>query len=117
MWILVHRSVRLSTRTSLAIEGISVLVILILAAIVLARGGAHGLNTVPFQIGSAGISAIGLASVFGFLSFAGFEGAATLGEETENPRRAIPRALAAAVLVDRHLLHPGHLHPGRGLRH
>jgi amino acid transporter len=42
---------------------------------------------------------VGLASVFGFLSFAGFEGAATLGEETENPRRAIPRALAAAVLL------------------
>ncbi len=99
MWVLVHRSVRLSTRTSLAIEGVSVLVILILTAIVLARGGAHGLSTVPFQVGSAGISAVGLASVFGFLSFAGFEGAATLGEETQNPRAAIPRALAAAVLI------------------
>jgi amino acid transporter len=99
MWVLVHRSVKLSTRTSLTIEGVSVLVILILTAIVLARGGAHGLSTVPFQVGSAGVSAVGLASVFGFLSFAGFEGAATLGEETQNPRRAIPRALAAAVLV------------------
>jgi amino acid transporter len=99
MWILVHRSVRFSTRTSLAIEGVSVAVILVLVAIVLGRGGAHGLSTVPFQIGSAGVSAVGLASVFGFLSFAGFEGAATLGEETQNPRRAIPRALAAAVLV------------------
>jgi len=99
MWVLVHRSVKLSTRTSLAIEGVSVAVILILVAIVLGRGGAHGLSTVPFQIGTAGVSAVGLASVFGFLSFAGFEGAATLGEETENPRRAIPRALAAAVLL------------------
>lgn len=99
MWALVHRSVRFSTRTSLAIEGISVVIILILTAIVLAQGGKHGLTTIPFQVGSAGISAVGLASVFGFLSFAGFEGAATLGEETENPRRAIPRALAAAVLL------------------
>ncbi|HXI96059.1 MAG TPA: APC family permease, partial [Candidatus Acidoferrum sp.] len=32
------------------------------------------------------------------LSFAGFEGAATLGEETGNPKRSIPRAILAAVL-------------------
>ena len=31
--------------------------------------------------------------------FAGFEGAASLGEETDNPRRVIPRAIAAAWLV------------------
>ncbi len=99
MWALVHRSVKLTTRTSLAIEGISVAVILILGVIVLVRGGAHGLSTVPFQVGSLGISAVGLASVFGFLSFAGFEGAATLGEETDDPRRAIPRALAGAVFL------------------
>jgi amino acid transporter len=36
--------------------------------------------------------------VFGFLSFAGFEGAASLGEETANPKRNIPRAIAGAVL-------------------
>ena len=29
----------------------------------------------------------------GFLSFAGFEAAATLGEETKQPRRDIPRAM------------------------
>jgi amino acid transporter len=29
----------------------------------------------------------------------GFEGAASLGEETDNPRRDIPRAIAAAVLA------------------
>ena len=31
------------------------------------------------------LSAVGGAAVFGFLSFAGFEGAASLGEETDNP--------------------------------
>ena len=39
------------------------------------------------------------ASVFGFLSFAGFEGAASLGEETDNPRREIPRAIRNAVVA------------------
>jgi amino acid transporter len=36
--------------------------------------------------------------VFCILSFAGFEGAATLGEETLNPRRNIPIALLVTVL-------------------
>ena len=44
-------------------------------------------------------SAVASTSVFGFLSFAGFEGAASLGEETDNPRREIPRAIRTAVLA------------------
>ena len=98
IWFLAHREVRLSTRMTLVVEGVSVLLILVLAAVILGRGGAHGLSFAPFQIPKAGLSAVGLASVFAFLSFAGFEGAATLGEETGNPKRAIPRALVIAVL-------------------
>jgi amino acid transporter len=98
IWFLAHREVRISTRTTLVIEGLSVLLILVLAVVILGRGGAHGLSTVPFEIPKAGFSAVALASVFGFLSFAGFEGAATLGEETGNPKRSIPRAILAAVL-------------------
>jgi amino acid transporter len=41
---------------------------------------------------------VALAAVLGFLSFAGFEGAATLGEETRNPRRDTPLAILAAVV-------------------
>jgi amino acid transporter len=42
---------------------------------------------------------VATAAVFGFLSFAGFEGAASLGEETDDPTRNIPRAIGTAVLV------------------
>jgi amino acid transporter len=45
------------------------------------------------------LSAIAVASVFGFLSFGGFEGAASLGEETDDPGRNIPRAILIAVLA------------------
>jgi amino acid transporter len=44
------------------------------------------------------ISAIFLGVVYGFLAFAGFEAAATLGEETKNPKRAIPQAILGTVL-------------------
>ena len=43
------------------------------------------------------VGAVAFASVFGLLSFGGFEGAAALGEETNDPRRNIPLAIAAAV--------------------
>jgi amino acid transporter len=99
MWFLSLRSVRLSMRTTLIIEGISIAVILILSGVILAKGGAHGLSVTPFKVGSGGFSKVALASVFGFLSFAAFEGAATLGEETNDPKRAIPRALAGAVFL------------------
>jgi len=51
------------------------------------------------------------AAVFGFLSFAGFEGAASLGQETNNPRREIPRADPGRDRIG-HLL--DRLHPGFG---
>lgn len=96
-WVLAHRQVRLSTRTTIVLEGLSVTAILIVTLIILARGGAHGLSAKPFEIPTQGLSAVALASIFAFLSFAGFEGAATLGEETSNPTKAIPRALWASV--------------------
>ena len=37
--------------------------------------------------------------VFTVLSFAGFEGVATLGEEVMNPRRSIPIAIAGTVIL------------------
>jgi amino acid transporter len=49
--------------------------------------------------GGTSLDTVGFAAVFGFLSFAGFEGAAALGEDTAEPRRNIPRAIGTAVLV------------------
>jgi amino acid transporter len=43
-------------------------------------------------------SALFLGVVFGFLSFAGFEAAATLGEEAREPRRSIPRAILGTAI-------------------
>src|SRR5256884_353244 len=45
-----------------------------------------------------GLSALTLAATSGFLAFAGFESAGSLGEESLLPRRMIPRAIVTAVL-------------------
>jgi len=99
IWIFAYSAIRLSTRLTLVIEGISVLLIALLTVVILAKVGSAGqLSAQPFNPGNQPFNIVGLAAVFGFLSFAGFEGAATLGEETRNPRRSIPLAILAAVL-------------------
>ena len=99
VWFLAYSDIALSTRLALVLEGISILLISILAVIILAKVGGQGhLSATPFTFAGNPLNAIGLAAVFGFLSFAGFEGAATLGEETRNPRRNIPLAILGAVV-------------------
>ena len=91
------RRISLSTRVTLIVEGLSVLAILVLVVLIAAKVGVANFTFAPFRVGEAGISNVALASVFAFLSFAGFEGAAVLGEETADPRRSIPRAIRTAV--------------------
>ncbi|MEO9174585.1 MAG: APC family permease [Gaiellales bacterium] len=96
---------RSATRLLLSLEGITVLLIIIIAVIVLAKiiGGStpnHQSFTLKVFDPAGGISMgdIFKGSVFGFLSFAGFEAAATLGEETKDPRRSIPRAILGTAI-------------------
>ncbi len=126
--ILAFGDIRVATRSLLGFEGISVLLILVLMVVIVVKliGGSapsgHGITGKVFEIpAGTSLSAIGGAAVFGFLSFAGFEGAASLGEETDNPRREIPRAIRTAVIGTgiwhRHLIHPLHPDPDLGLWH
>src|SRR5262245_49360145 len=92
--------VRRGTRFLLTVEGLPVLLILVVSVIILAKlaaGSAPNGNEVtftPFSVEpGTQTSALFLGVVFGFLSFAGFEAAATLGEEARQPRRDIPRAI------------------------
>jgi amino acid transporter len=103
--VLAYGDIRVATRSLLGMEGISVTLILILMVVIVVKliGGSapHG-QTITAKVftipGGTSFSAVAGAAVFGFLSFAGFEGAASLGEETNNPRREIPRAIRNAVI-------------------
>jgi amino acid transporter len=84
----------------LSVEGTTVALILIVTAVVLVRllaGNAPGHEHFTWSVFSVtpGTSPndLFLGVVFGFLSFAGFEAAATLGEEAHRPTRDIPRAI------------------------
>jgi amino acid transporter len=100
VWALTISRVRLGTRVLLVAEGVTVLLILVVAVVVLARLGSGGhLTGTPFVVApGTGVSNVFLGVVFGFLSFAGFEAAATLGEEARRPRRDIPRAILGTAI-------------------
>jgi amino acid transporter len=89
----------------LSVEGITVALILVVTAVVLVRllagtapGHQHFTWTVFQVTPGTGVSALFLGVVFGFLSFAGFEAAATLGEEAKRPTRDIPRAILGVAV-------------------
>ena len=97
--------VKRGTSVLLTVEGVTIALIVVITAVVLVRilsGSAP--NDASFDLSvfvpaeGSDVSAIFLGIVFGFLSFAGFEAAATLGEEAHNPRRDIPRAILGTAI-------------------
>jgi amino acid transporter len=104
VWFLAYGDVKVATRALLSFEGISVSLIVILIVVIFWKviagtaPSGQSFTLTPFVPASGTtVGAIAFASVFGLLSFGGFEGAAALGEETNNPRRNIPLAIAVAV--------------------
>lgn len=94
-----------ATSILLSVEAITVLLIVAIAAVVLGRmltGSAPGDATFTLDVFKVApgtdSSTLFLGIVFGLLSFAGFEAAATLGEEARNPRRDIPRAILGTAI-------------------
>ncbi|HEY1367150.1 MAG TPA: APC family permease [Gaiellaceae bacterium] len=104
LWLLAYGDVKVATRSLLGMEAISVALIVIVIAVIYVKVIGHSapngqdFTLKPFVPASGTtIGAVAFASVFGLLSFGGFEGAAALGEETNNPRRNVPLAIAVAV--------------------
>src|ERR1700730_19062934 len=88
-----------SGQVALTLLTVEVIVFFILATIAIANAG-NGNTGAAFSPSSAptGLSGVGLGVVFGILSFIGFDAAAVLGEETRNPTRMIPLAVAGSVI-------------------
>ena len=105
VWWLAITPARGGTRVLLAAEGITVTLIIIVIVIVFAKLAGHSapnglkVDWSVFKLPSGTpLSTVFLGVVFGFLSFAGFEAAATLGEETRHPNRDIPRAILGVAI-------------------
>jgi amino acid transporter len=100
-WWLAYRDMRLAGRLMLGLEAAVVAGIIGLCIAILWQvrpGFAQSAATFHPSADFNGWIGLGFGMVYCILSFAGFEGAATLGEETLNPRRNIPIALLVTVL-------------------
>ncbi|MGI8825067.1 MAG: APC family permease [Chloroflexota bacterium] len=95
-----YRSIRLSTIVIFACEGIAVLLLSAVGAVVVAKGGYHhhAFSSSPFQLHGIALGVLGLGVVNAFSAFSGFEGAATLGEESKQTTRTIPAAVAWSLI-------------------
>ncbi len=100
-WWLAYRDMRLAGRLMFGLEAGAILAIVALCFSILHQVHPSAAQTLAsFQPSPSfrGWSGLGYGMVFSILSFGGFEGAATLGEETVNPRRNIPIALFSTVV-------------------
>ena len=98
--LLAFLDIRISTRVQLVFAALGVAALLLLAVVILFKGGDSGLSLQPLNPGKAPNSqGLFLAVVLAFTGFIGFEAAAVLGEETAEPLRAIPRAILTAVIL------------------
>ena len=97
-WYIAWRSIKLSTRLSLTLEGITVTAILVVVIGVFVSHG--GVSDAP-QLTLSGVTLdnIQLGLVLAFFSFVGFESAAVLGHEANDPLRVIPRSVITTVLA------------------
>jgi amino acid transporter len=102
IWFLSTRGISTSMTTDLYSVAFEIVVVLAVVAVILLHGGATGSVVEPrlFSPSSSPTSWGGVffGMIFGVMTFMGFEAAATVAEETSEPRRNIPRAIWGAVV-------------------
>lgn len=86
------------SRTANATKVIVTIVVVVLVGVaVVALGGVSGSAAQPFVVDAPDVYSVLQSAGILFFAFAGYARIATLGEEVQNPRRAIPRAIMAAL--------------------
>jgi amino acid transporter len=98
--VIQYLGVQLSGKTLVITGGIELVVVLLLGLWGLASPGPGGVNFQPFNPGNASSTAgLFIATVFAIQAFTGWEGAAPMAEESENPTQNVPRALIGSVIL------------------
>lgn len=78
---------------------LEVVVLLVVSFSIFFQGGAHGMTAVSFRPSVVTSGSFGLAMMFAFASFIGFEATAIYSEEARDRDRTIPRATYTAVII------------------
>lgn len=97
--VLGYRQIDLSARVLSLLMMAEIGILAVLDVAVIAHRGGQALPAVSMTPGAVFHGAVGVSMMFAFMSFIGFESAALYGEETGDPRRSVPLATYASVLV------------------
>jgi amino acid transporter len=97
-WYIAYKDIRISSLVTLLFEGISVFLILSLAAVVLFSRGIH-IETSQLTLKGVSVHGMSLAVVATIFSLVGFESATALGKEAKNPLRNVPRAVIWSLIL------------------
>src|SRR5882757_3189042 len=97
IWLFARRDIKISARVGLSLEVISVAIILLVGIITLAHFGFTP-DSKQVHLEGADLKTVAPAIVFAIFSYVGFESAATLGKETRNPHKNIPKAIICTVI-------------------
>jgi amino acid transporter len=95
--ILNYVGVRVAIGAMLTFAALSFTPMLILALTIIAKGGADGNTLSGFNPSTTSLHVVFNGVMLGILLFVGFEAAASIGEESHDPHRSIPRALLGTV--------------------
>ena len=108
-WVIAYKDIRVSSILTMVFEAASVACITALAFVILFKHG-FSVDTKQLSLGGVNVRGMGLAVVACIFSLVGFEAATTMGAEAKNPRRNLPRAVIASLLIT------GCVHGLHGLR-
>jgi len=93
-------NLRPSVRLMLVLEVVSMALVVVVGVMLVGHAHLDAATAVkPFVLNDRGVAGIAHALVFGLTSFLGFEGSATLGEESRNPKKMVPQAILLSALV------------------
>ncbi|MGY4711543.1 APC family permease [Mycolicibacterium sp. CBM1] len=100
--VLGYRQIDVSMKVLSVLVALEFLVVLVLGATIVIKGGSFGtkaLSLEPFSAHALTSGSLPIALLFCFASFVGFEATAIYSEEAKDPRRTVARATFLAVSV------------------
>ncbi|EJE97330.1 APC family permease [Liquorilactobacillus mali] len=92
-----HLGIEFSTKFAIILELFAVGALIVLTVAILIQGGDAGITARPLNPANGTFSGIGAGMIFALMSFAGFEGAATIAPRAKKPAKAITVAIFGSV--------------------
>lgn len=94
-----YHNIEMSARALGVLLVAEILIVVVLDAAIILRGGDQGLTAQSFTWDGFSQGAVGTGVMFAVFGFIGFEATAVFRSEAKDPERTIPRATYAAVLI------------------